>query len=221
MNKTTRSRSRSPKGTRLPLLDRTLLAAARRGDIKGTRQALLAGARPKSADDAGSALMRMAKAPGRRRVMVLLIAAGADPNCTNRAGQTPLMEAAGAGDKRRALALLELGADPNFNNAQHETALSYAAVWGHAAIASLLLLHGALPNNPAKPWTPLMYAAREGDHRLVRLLLRFGATARIKDQHGRTAADIAAEAGHFALANTLRAHARDRSQRSVSRPQRR
>lgn len=187
------------------------LAGARQGDFMAVRRALHAGVSPRARDHEGSALAAMQKSRGRRKMMELLVDAGLQPDLTNPAGQTPLMQAVVLGDQAYVNALLAVGADPNFLNEQRETALSFAAVWGRTAIAALLLRQGANPDRPLKPWTPLMYAAREGNVRLARLLLGAGARANRKDPHGQTAWDIARNAHRAAFVRMPEAiHAIDR-----------
>jgi len=120
--------SKNTRRSKFTTCDRTLLVAARRGDVTATRQALLAGVTQTCLTNLALGSLRTQRARGRYRVLKMLVARGIDLQITNRKGQTPLMETVSAGDRRQVLALLESGADPNFKNEQHETALSYAIV---------------------------------------------------------------------------------------------
>lgn len=85
----------------------------------------------------------------------------------------------------------------------------------HAAVASsnasarlantqLLLDAGAAVNErQSGGFTPLMAAAQNGDADLLRLLLAHGADPSIRDDQGRSAADIALSAGHTEIAAQL------------------
>jgi ankyrin repeat protein len=81
----------------------------------------------------------------------------------------------------------------------------------HAAVASrnaeavaLLLDRGADPNARQQVgYTPLMGAANAGREDLVDLLLRHGADRTLVNDEGKTAADIARERGHAAVAARL------------------
>jgi ankyrin repeat protein len=141
---------------------------------------------------------------GRGSVIRWMFAAGADPDVQNRSGQTALMLAALAGRLRPVRALVEGGASLDLVNRKRETALTYAIVWRRPKVVEALLRAGADVEKPGGPWSPLMYAAFEGDLRSARLLLRRGANRSRKDAHGRTAADIARDARHFKLLAALR-----------------
>lgn len=154
------------------------------------------------------------KGRNRKKIVEMLAEAGARPNEMNSAGQTPLMQAAVCGDDSYARVLLAVGAHPNLVNDRNETALSFAVVWRQAEFASLLLRNGAKPDNPIRPWTPLMYAAQEGDVRIARLLLRAGARPNRADPYGRTAWDIAKAGGRRAFLTALEAKLRPPRRRS-------
>jgi uncharacterized protein len=202
----TKQRSTTSKGK--AALNAAFLAAARREDFAAVKRALLDGASPQARDDAGNALAALQKNPRRRQMMKLLIQAGVEPNRTNSTGHTPLMQAVVLDDRAYVSALLAIGADPNVLNEQNETALSFAVVWGRDAIAALLLRCGAKPNRPLRPWTPLMYAAHEGNVRVGKVLLAAGANVSRKDPYGRTAEDIARAANRTGFVSMLGARSR-------------
>jgi ankyrin repeat protein len=89
-------------------------------------------------------------------------------------------------------------------NRNRESALTYAVVWRRLKLVDLLLQHGADVELPPPPdWSPLMYAAFEGDSRVVALLLRSGANLERKDGYGRSARTIAHEAHRWAVFRLL------------------
>jgi hypothetical protein len=72
-------------------------------------------------------------------------------------------------------------------------------------IVKRLLEAGANPDlRDVNGWTALMFAAENGSHDIVALLLKHKARTDFKNCAGQTAADIAAAKGHVALANRLR-----------------
>lgn len=112
-------------------------------------------------------------------------------------------------------ALLDLGADPGFDTGDGFPAL--ALVLHHrddhdvrAQLVGLLLAHGANPDaRGLNDWTPLHFAAAQGDRRCVELLLDHGAdpSARTRIDDLTTPAEDAGRAGHHAVAAVLRAAA--------------
>jgi ankyrin repeat protein len=101
--------------------------------------------------------------------------------------------------------LIAAGVDSNHVNEQGETPLTYASTWGHEAVVACLLAKGAKVDHPSTPcWTPLMYAASRGNRRVVLALLINGADIAREDKLGRTAADLAKNAGHMDCASLIK-----------------
>jgi ankyrin repeat protein len=125
-------------------------------------------------------------------------------------GFTALHLAAFFGHPETVGLLIERGApvDAWTSNTFHNQPL-HAAVAGsdpatRLAIARLLLDAGAAPGTQQSDGsTPLMAAAQHGDAALVDLLIAAGTDVAPRDQHGRSAADHARDAGHIALAEKL------------------
>lgn len=104
-------------------------------------------------------------------------------------------------------ALLEAGADVNARSANDFSVLPlHSAVAGnHAEVARLLIEAGADVNARQRGgWTPLHGAAQHGASDIVERLIAAGADAAATNDDGVSAADLAAEAGHEALAARLR-----------------
>jgi ankyrin repeat protein len=149
-----------------------------------------------------------AAAVGRTRGLAALLAG--DPELARaRAsdGFTALHLAAYFGQEDAALLLLEHGADANAvaRNTELEVApLHSAAAGGHDSIVKLLVEHGADPNARQRGgFVPLHAAAQNGDRASVEALLEHGADKTAATDDGKTAAQLAAAAGHDDLAELL------------------
>jgi ankyrin repeat protein len=117
--------------------------------------------------------------------------------CAAGKQQTPLMAACAAGRLPLVKQLVANGVNVNDVNREGESALTYAVVWNQEAVVDYLLAVGARPELPPAPaWSPLMYAAFEGNRHIGAALIAKGADVSRKDGHNRTAADIAGMAGH-------------------------
>jgi len=160
----------------------------------------------------------------------ILLRGGADPDAAMWTGESVLMTCARTGATDAAAALLAAGADPNAaEQYKGQTALMWAAAGGHADITRMLLEHGAdialttkasadrVPNSCRicewKPspggFTALMFAARSGDVRTVRLLLEAGADVNEATAEYGNPLVIASASGHEDLALFLLAAGAD------------
>jgi len=128
-------------------------------------------------------------------------------NACSPDGHYPLGLAAFFGHPTTVRLLLARGADV------HEPARNAMKVQPlHAAVASrnpetvaILLEHGANVNARQQVgYTPLMGAAAAGREDIVQLLLDHGADPSLMSEDGKTAADVAREHQHSALAERLR-----------------
>jgi uncharacterized protein len=121
-------------------------------------------------------------------------------------GFTPLGLAVFFGHEEIARQLLAAGADVNrpSRNAIRVAPLHSAVESGSLALLNLLLEHGARPD-PVEflEATPLHSAAARGSREMVERLLAAGADPRRKTKEGKTAADLARQYGHEALAAWL------------------
>ena len=198
--------------------DRMLLESARSGDSRGVQEALRAGADPNAMDRyGGTVLTLLAERRDGAPSLKAALDAGATVDRLNRVGQSALMVACSHGYLPSIRVLLRAGANPNRLNSNDETPLTYAIVWGHKRAVETLLAEGARPNHPRTPWTPLMYAAFEGDPTILRVLLRFGANPLLRDRWRRTPADIARFKGHDRIERLLRASQETRQVRKRRR----
>ncbi len=156
-----------------------LVWAATRNDLAMADLLLKAGANPKGANEFGATALYAAAEQSDPAMAQKLLAAGADANKPLMSGETPLMVAAKRGNVETVRALLSGGAKPN---AQEEmggqTALMWAISGRQAAAVDELVKHGADVQLASKSgFTPLMFAAQQGDVDSGRILLRAGAKA--------------------------------------------
>jgi hypothetical protein len=121
-------------------------------------------------------------------------------------GFTPLQLACYFGRQATALWLIEHGADIEAvaQNDQRIRPIHAAAANGNLVVLRALLEHGADVNaRQQHEFTPLHTAADRGDGEMARLFLAYGADAGAHDDAGRTAAQLAQEQEHEALATLL------------------
>jgi hypothetical protein len=114
------------------------------------------------------------------------LARGADVEATDAEGNTLLMLAVREKDARMTDLLLRARARVNVRNLRDETPLMLAAWSRCEPCVEMLLERDALIDNPAAPWTPLHYAAHQGDARIVARLLQAGAKPDVRSANGTT-----------------------------------
>ena len=138
---------------------------------------LAAGTDVDPADDHGVTPLSLACVNGNRRIVDALLAAGTDPNAARGNGETPLMTAARVGGLDVVRSLLAAGADPNAREAAlGQTALMLAVAGNHTPVARLLIETGAAVSARSKNrFTPLLFAAQQGNVEAADLLLSAGA----------------------------------------------
>ena len=155
----------------------TALLWATHWDALDTVDLLLrAGADVNATDDHGvTALARAAENAGFTMVERLL-GAGADANAAQTSGLTPLMTAARTGNLAIVRTFLDHGADVNAATVEtSSTALMWALAAPHPDIVRLLLDRGATPAMSTHVgFTPLMFAARNGDIEMAKALIAAG-----------------------------------------------
>jgi ankyrin repeat protein len=141
------------------------------------------------------------------RMAALLDAEPEAANAFAADGFTPLALAAFFAQPAAVRLLVGRGADVGAaaRNAMAVQPLHAAVAGRDFASASVLLGAGADPNaRQHGGWTPLMAAAAHGDREIVEVLLSAGADPEIANDEGKTAAFLAEEGGHSALAQHLR-----------------
>jgi ankyrin repeat protein len=162
-------------------------------------------------------LFHYAVAYSQPRFVKLLLEHEADANAQDGWGLTPLHVAADRGDIAKARLLLDSKADVNAETEDGATPLFFAMVQGHRDFCQFLLERGArldlysacglgkrseaasvLEANPGLAnqkdrrlgRTPLFWAARNGEARLMELLLDKGATVNVRAPHITSASNV-------------------------------
>jgi ankyrin repeat protein len=172
------------------------LVAARDGDAEAMKRALAQGAAVDSRNRLGESALVIVLKKDRVDLAQLVLDAGADVNQPAVNGITPLMAAAFGGHTDIAKQLLAKGASPAALDRLQKNAMTYAAGAGRTDIVATLLAHGVDANAVyANDLTALMWAAGFGKADTVRVLLAAGANPALKDNRGKTAADIARAEG--------------------------
>jgi ankyrin repeat protein len=204
--------------------------AAYREDADSAALLVRAGADVNAANDLGVTPLSLACAGANAAITTMLLEAGADPNAASGAGMTPLMEAARTGNTAAAAALIAKGARVNDSTPAGHTALMWAVSGKHPGIVRVLLDHAAdvktrtrvsrLVVNRGGPngtvadapyvgsvekggFTPLLFAARQGDLESARMLLAAGADVHEKAPDGYGVLLMAAHSGHGEFAAFL------------------
>jgi ankyrin repeat protein len=189
------------------------------------------GANVNAVNDAGVTPLALACENGSGPMVDALLKGGANPNAAVRSGETALMTAARSGNLAAVKALVAKGAQVNAKESTHgQTALMWAASNHHPVIVQTLVENGADVHvrSEARPravhtgnrygdrgdskgaltmelggFTPLLFAARQGDLESGRILLGAGASANDLAANGASALVIAAHSGQSAFAKLL------------------
>ncbi|XP_047246929.1 ankyrin repeat and protein kinase domain-containing protein 1 [Girardinichthys multiradiatus] len=109
-----------------------------------------------------------------------------------------------SGDAESVKHVLSLGAEVNCTTARGYTPLIIAVLQRFYDIISLLLEHGAAATQGDEDqWTPLHFAAQNGDDRTIRLLLEKGAVADAQEKAGWMPLHLACQNGHETVVRLL------------------
>ena len=181
-----------------------LLEFSKQQDEARARQMIAEGAAVNSRNRAGETPLILWVRAGNAGMVAWLIEKGASVNLAALDRTTPLMAAAFSGNVQTMQALLDAGAEIDTADQVFKTAMIYAAAQGHAPAVRLLLDRGVAVNRLYyHNLTALMWAAGYGQADCVRLLLERGADRALKDDRGKTAAEIAREQGYAEVAALL------------------
>jgi ankyrin repeat protein len=150
---------------------------------------------------AGDTALMMAARTGKTDAIRVLVEAGANVNAKETwGGTTPLMWAVSEGHPESARLLIEAGADVNARS-HYIAAANGRGFEGRTPLATRT---DEKPEEFASGWlTPLMFAAREGDVEMARLLVTSGADIDAGAGDGKTALALAIFNGNYDVASFL------------------
>jgi ankyrin repeat protein len=179
--------------------------AAHWDDLNLAETLIKAGADVKAADDLGVTPLALACANGSSAMARVLLAAGAEPNRARKSGETPLMTAAFTGNLELVQTLLSHHADVNAADTDaRQTALMWATSEKHVAIVKALVAAGADVHARTRgDFSPLLFAARQGDAESAAVLLDAGADPNDRARDGSSALVIAVASGREDMALLL------------------
>lgn len=180
--------------------------AAERDRVDLADLLLKAGATVGVANDYGVTPIVLAAVNGSDAMIERLVAGGADPNAALPTGETVLMTAARTGKLAAVRALVARGANVNAKeNVKGQTALMWSIWQGHDDVTRALIEAGAdLKLASSSGFTPMLFAVREGNMPILRLLFEKGAgDANQAGTDTYSALHIAVVRGHVEMAKYL------------------
>ncbi|KAL7811573.1 ankyrin repeat-containing domain protein [Trichoderma gracile] len=154
-----------------------LHVAAEYGPLEAVKMLLHLGADKDQADGYGQTALLIAMYQENWDIAEELLKAGADIRADSRVGYTPLLGAVLGKQERIVEQLLRMGADVNAVDEDGYSAIHLAVSGGDPGIFGRLLRAGATIDAVTKfsSQTPLHIAVRNGDRRMVQILLEKGA----------------------------------------------
>jgi ankyrin repeat protein len=179
--------------------------AAQLDNVAAVKKMLVRGVNPNAREPGGETGLIVAMRYEANKVATLLMdQPGIDMEAKAPNGNTALMMAAFRQNKPMVLDMIKRGAQVNQKG---WAALHYSAAAGSTEITTILLDHHAyIDAESPSGMTPLMIAAREGQEKVVELLLEQGADATLKDGGFHlTAAEFAIKADKPWIAKTINA----------------
>ena len=208
--------------------------AVHQDDLEIVDLLIRAGSSVNAANDYGITPLSLACVNRSTAMVEKLVQAAADPNISDPTGETPLMVCARTGSVDAVKLMIARGADVNVKETQREqTALMLAVAGKHSEVVRVLVDYGADVNarsristldTPVRSptyfpdvhfptttggFTPLLFAAQQGDIESARILLEAGANVNYATSEDGSALVVAAASGHEKLALFLLEHDAD------------
>ncbi|KAN0137681.1 Ankyrin repeat-containing domain protein [Lactarius tabidus] len=183
---------------------------ASEGHLEVARMLLERGADVNSQNDEGLTPLQRAsqvRREGQQDIMRLLLDHGANVDMHDNSGNTVLHFAASEGHPDIMQLLLDCDANVNMRDNSGNTALHFAASKGHFEVIRMLLERGADVNSlndmGLTPFHRASQVQREGQQRIMCLLLDHGANVNMHDSRRNTALHFTASEGHLEVARML------------------
>ena len=191
-----------------------LFLAATNGNTPMVELFLKAGADPNSANPGGETTLMTATRTGNIDTVKLLIERGANVNAKETVrGQTALMWAVLENHPHVARLLIEKGADLNAQTAvvipDGTTGEPGGATSGNIGANGPGFYRARAVPTPSGAMSPLLFAAREGNQEMTRLLLDAKADINLTSANGSTPLVVAITNNHITLAMSLLARGAD------------
>jgi uncharacterized protein len=201
--------------------------AAYRDDGETADRLIRSGAKVDAANDIGVTPLMLAAGNASAGMVARLLTAGANPNARLESGETVLMTASRTASAEAVRSLLTAGANPNASESWREqTALMWAVARRRPDVVRALIDGGADVHARSRAWyelvnptgsedgtgvewiqqggfTPLLFAAREGDVESARLLVAAGAKVDDTAANGASALVVAVHSGNRNVAAVL------------------
>lgn len=202
-------KARRPPGPTTKAAAKSLIKAAREGNLEAVQSLLARGVPANATDGETTALHQALRAPQHATdIMKCLLEHGADANVRNSVETTPLMSAALNNKPEQAALLLQHGAQPNLCNVRKQTVLMMATLEADGAMIEQLIKAGAdVKQTGSNGEQALHHAVVNGNTEAVEVLLRAGADPQAKDNQGTTPLQLAQRLGRTKIYETLRAAA--------------
>jgi len=181
-----------------PMISRSeFVQLAARGDFEGVKAVLLRGEDPDACDYTGVSAMLAAAANRQSDVIELLFRAGAMVDSRDKNLMTPLLAATMKGYLDVVRVLIEKGADRKATDKNLRNVLYFALTSQNVNMVKYFL-NAQNCNEVESLWgfTPMHTVANLGNLELIKLVLSYGGSIYRKCYKGRTAEEVAQEAGH-------------------------
>jgi ankyrin repeat protein len=174
-------------GSPTPDLHKELIHAVEQGDIEVIERLYprVVGSRIESR--ARHTLLMLQPKRNQEATVDLLLRNGEEINARDAGGWTPLLHAANSGDADVVKVLVERGADVSVRDGAGTTALALVAKKEYPSAVAILARKGNVNTGDKYGTTPLMWAAKNGDLKSIKLLLENGANPNARDRQDWTA----------------------------------
>ncbi len=215
--KSTPNKSIESAAKKLEKINKSLIVATEKGDLKGVTVLLANGADVNAKNSNGDTALILSALKGHMDCMKALIANGASMNAKNSNGDTALIMSASKGHMDCIWTLIANGADVNAKNINGDTALIISTLKGDMDCMRALIANGAdvnVKNNDGD--TALIISALKGEMGCMRALIINGAGVNAKNTAGDTALIISALKGDMDCTSTLIAFGADVNAKNIN-----